>query len=538
MTHSLSAPRARPKRHKHVEEPIYTEMKPVNINTACDSPVAVPVSTTGSEQPHDEATFSNGSASQATMMGNQEQTSGPPLSGLESLPAEVRIHVLCNMSNLQTLGALLHASPIYYAQYRYNRKVILAQVIHSDLGDELFTDVYAAFRSRASKIGPRKGPNVNVTDFLSLYRAWRSPGGERPTPDMCSLDDLRWMACFHTSIVRPLVSRFVARALARKPGPSSVSSSDSASFLQSDIGDRELSGTESTRLLRALYRLETFCHLFGGSQYQSSAFMGQVFSPVFFSDFDPWEVEEICCVHDLVKDRYEKIVAEVRWEFDEKNPKFADDLSFEPQGSFAIERDYDGTPACPPASHLRGSAVHPLILYGRSADLTLSSTTEFLNGTIGRGGLRLALHMFTTETHNDLVALMEKSLSTIQHHFFTEASSMMAQWNRRDMARLRGLTDNRECIEQRREALTFVGDDSAQPPLAWVLLWGGKYSNLYGEYVPVELRRRGYVMWDEGRLDVKAAREYFARLWAESPELKEVKEDWPHMCDVFPPGSL
>ncbi|KAK7741689.1 hypothetical protein SLS53_004747 [Cytospora paraplurivora] len=502
MTHPLSAPRARPKSPKHVEEPIDTEMKTINVNTAYDSPVVVPVSTLGSEQPHDDATFGNGNAGQNSMMSNKEQASGPPRLTLESLPAELRIRVLCNMPNLQTLGALLHASPIYFAQYRQYRKSILAQVIHSDLGDELFTDVYAAFRSRASKIGPRKGPNSNVTDFLSLYRGWRSPHDERPTPDMCSLDDLRWMTCFHNSTVRPLVSRFVARALAQQPDHSSVSSSNPASFLQSDTGDRELSRTETTRLLRAFYRLEIFCHLFGGSQYESSLFLGDAISGLFFSNFDPWEVEEISCVYDLVKDRYDEIIAEVRWEFDEKHPKFADDLPFEPQApSFAIGRVY----------------------------------VDFLNGTIGRGGLRLAFHMFASETHDDLVALMEKSLNAVPHSFFREASSFIAQCNRR--CPYTGSPDDRDRAEQRREALTFTGDDSAQPPLAWVLLWGGKYSNLYGEYVPVELRRRGYVMWDEGRLDSEATREYFARLWAESPELKMSKKDWPHMRDIFAPGS-
>lgn len=143
--------------------------------------------------------------------------------------------------------------------------------------------------------------------------------------------------------------------------------------------------------------------------------------------------------------------------------------------------------------------------------------------------------MFTTKAHDGLVALMEKSLMTAQRDFFTEASSSIAQCDRRED--YTGRPDDRDRAEQRREALAFAGDDSAQPPLAWVLLWGGKYSNLYGGYVPAELRRAGYVMWDEGRLDVKATREYFARLWAESPELEMVKEDWPHMRDIFPPGS-
>lgn len=138
--------------------------------------------------------------------------------------------------------------------------------------------------------------------------------------------------------------------------------------------------------------------------------------------------------------------------------------------------------------------------------------------------------MFRTEEHEQLVGLMRRSFDKIQNDFFEEASSAVSQSDRRDED-----MNDRDNAEERREALIFSKDHSAQPPLAWVLLWSGKYSNLYGEYVPNELRRWAYVIWDERRLDAKAAKEYFVRLWTESPALNMVKEDWPWMQEMPEP---
>lgn len=136
------------------------------------------------------------------------------LKALEDLPAELRRRLLSSMPDLQTLASLIHSSPIYHAQYRLERKPILSQAILTELGEDVFVDVYAAFKSRRSQIGPRKGPNTNVTDFLVSYRQWRSTASSKTLPGLCSLDDLQSIAWFYTAVVSPLTSQFVAWALA------------------------------------------------------------------------------------------------------------------------------------------------------------------------------------------------------------------------------------------------------------------------------------------------------------------------------------
>lgn len=65
---------------------------------------------------------------------------------------------------------------------------------------------------------------------------------------------------------------------------------------------------------------------------------------------------------------------------------------------------------------------------------------------------------------------------------------------------------DRDEKQLRRDPMPFRGDGQPdelgpRPPRAWTLIWGEKYSNLYGDYVPENIRRWGYVMWDAARLE-------------------------------------
>lgn len=237
---------------------------------------------------------------------------------LEGLPAELRTRLLSSMPDLQTLASLIHASPIYYAQYRLDRKPLLSQILLTEIGEDGFVDVYAAFKSRPSKIGPRRGPNTNVTDFLASYKQWRSSISQKPPPELCSLGDLRWMTWFYTSTVKPLAAHFFSWALAN------LDSVPAKSKAQHPGAAEGLTRTEKKRLLRALYRFEIFCHLFGGAQCES--YIGMTVVRIFFSDMDfqPWEVEEMCCVYTFVKETFQETINDVRWDLDENNPRFAD----------------------------------------------------------------------------------------------------------------------------------------------------------------------------------------------------------------------
>uniref|UniRef100_UPI0020C2F5D1 hypothetical protein n=1 Tax=Salmonella enterica TaxID=28901 RepID=UPI0020C2F5D1 len=48
---------------------------------------------------------------------------------------------------------------------------------------------------------------------------------------------------------------------------------------------------------------------------------------------------------------------------------------------------------------------------------------------------------------------------------------------------------------------------------AWVLLWGGKYANIYGDYLPRGLNKWGHVMWDARRLAQAGVEESIFEQW-------------------------
>lgn len=237
---------------------------------------------------------------------------------LESLPAELRLRVLSNMPDLESLGSLIHASPVYLAQYRLDRESILSCFLDADMGREVLIDAIAAFRSQPSKAGPLTRPNSNVTDFLDLYGWWRYTRSPIAMLNSVSLADLRWIMCNHMSTVRPLASQVInmtftfltsaavyveswrAREESRASGPANV---------WPDLVSR----TERTRILRALYRLQIFCNLFGGQQYQS--FTCEEIQHMFFCQYDAWEVEEMNCVSEWIHEEWLNIVVAAGWDW-------------------------------------------------------------------------------------------------------------------------------------------------------------------------------------------------------------------------------
>jgi hypothetical protein len=129
---------------------------------------------------------------------------------------------------------------------------------------------------------------------------------------------------------------------------------------------------------------------------------------------------------------------------------------------------------------------------------------------------------FTITDRANLVSTMQKYMSVSIGHFLEdEAVGETAQWERRQVEQ-----SDRDEKQQRRDPLPFVGDNLAEPPLVWTLVWDGTYINLYGSYVQDCIRRWGYVMWEATRIEGTGARELLMRQW---------KEDWG---DIDPRDKL
>ena len=140
-----------------------------------------------------------------------------------------------------------------------------------------------------------------------------------------------------------------------------------------------------------------------------------------------------------------------------------------------------------------------------------------MTGTISRGLELLHAVCRTIKDHGHLVATMQANICHPSGHFLEdEALGDTTQYRRRQKRPC-----ERDEKQRRQDPMPFKGDGEPnehgpRPPLAWVLMWGETYSNLYGYYVPDTIRRWGYVMWDAARLEQIGAKGVLLQQWDEA----------------------
>ncbi|OHF01735.1 hypothetical protein CORC01_02926 [Colletotrichum orchidophilum] len=418
---------------------------------------------------------------------------------IESLPAELRFEILSWMPDLPSLQSAVHASPVLHAQYREHRNTILRLCLGREL-DGFYVDAHVHLMSRVSILGSPRGDGT-IAEFLHQYGLCLS--GSPGAPDMNSprAGDMRWMAGFHNSIARPFARLYSNWALANLESAATSGSTMTGMMRSPDTRAQygtALSRSEEIRLFRAIYRYESFHHLFGRNQgRRRGGFRFYTINELFCCLFNPWEVEAIGCVDEFVRNKYTDIFKQVKDDLDPKNPKFRQSNGvLNPNGSFCLETEWD----------------------------------DWMEGTVSRG-LQTAVRMFTISNHELLLVKMERALTTQQQDddSLKKTLSAIAQVGRRDVSDT--FPDPRDRAEQRRDEMAFEGDAAPPdaPPFAWVLLWNGIYSNAYGEYVPESLIRTGYVFWDERRWIDEGAKNFVLKQWEGNPSYVEAilaDRDW------------
>ncbi|EIT82871.1 hypothetical protein AO1008_10942 [Aspergillus oryzae 100-8] len=375
---------------------------------------------------------------------------------VEDLPPEVRHHLL-SMLELETLW-----------QYLSARRRLLCSGLETTLRSAT-SDACAVYQSRLVDFShSRTKEKVNM--FLQSYQDQRDTSLHSVPSEMANVDELVDVAAFYFSIVKPLAQYYTRWTL----GNLAIETDKPRS-------DEPLSKMEETRLIRALYRFQLCCNLFGMGLHKSS-FDSVEIGTIFLDLFEPWEVEEISCIYTFAKERYNQIFNDIRWNVHEENPKFEGQRPPTPEGAFDLDNSW-----------IRDS---------------------LLKGTISRGLDLLHMVIFEIKDHTHLVTTMQQHISWPTGNFLEgEALGESAQFQRRQEH-----PSNRDLRQERRDPLPFQGDEvpdpnGVHPPLAWTLIWRGSYSNLYGYYVQDIIRRWGYVMWHATRLDYTGAKELLARQW-------------------------
>lgn len=269
---------------------------------------------------------------------------------LENLPSELRSQVLCSIGDLRTLRSLVRSSPTYHEQYRLDRDNILKHCLESEL-DGFYIDAFATVRSRVRKLGPKRTDEV-ITTFLGSYRQWLSGPCDSlaaaANAMSISCSDIHWLCSFHLSVTLPLAEFFcnwTYTNLTRAAASSENAVQDEPAVTQKmDLS--VISNSERIRIMRALYRCETYYHLFGrnkGSRF--GGFRDSEIAEIFFNIFQPWEAEETGCIDLFIQTEYTHVFNEVKADLHPESPRFDDQRDGrgpEPDGSYELDIFWDG----------------------------------------------------------------------------------------------------------------------------------------------------------------------------------------------------
>ncbi|KAI9155008.1 hypothetical protein HJFPF1_07570 [Paramyrothecium foliicola] len=369
-------------------------------------------------------------------------------SRLEEVPFDIQYLILLALDSIDDLSALVHASPIYHQHYHAQRQFWLRHCLWKTLGRTL-VDAYTVNLSSPCEFRKERTPD-KIEELIAEYEARRLVSTEE-IYELSTIEELVDIAKFYISVVRPFVQEYVAWARTNLQG------------LRNPLA---LSRIEEKRVVRGLYRFQLFCNVFGQLPAHSRgrhAGSGSGLRSELFKTIEPWEIEEIACINKFVERKYEAVFDKVQQDLHPDNPRFDSGRGlYTPEGAFDLGH--------------------------------YSVQREYLRNGIASLGLSHLLATIRTQEHNQLVDLTASNLV----HGDDWMYDVLCEYNQ-DRRREANYSD-RDKAQDNREPLPFTGDGDSAPPLAWVTIWRGTYSNLYGTHIPEVLHTWGYVMWDADRL--------------------------------------
>lgn len=410
---------------------------------------------------------------------------------VENLPPEVR-HEFLTTLDLSSLRNMVHASPVFYRQYVLERRSILSLCLERTLGRTVL-DAYWVYQTARSSKFPSITNDETISNFRQAYMHQQAT---------CSYSILRksitenlavGIAAFHYSTIDPIMQLYIPHALGAL-----------AEETGRVIDQEPLSQVEQARLIRGLYRFQLCCNLFTMANFPESSTLSRNGRTMriltdYISLLEPWEIEEMVCIYSFAKEQLQHILEAV-WQCTtgdgaERRPRKV------PEAGDGYDLGDAGMLA--PSSVSLESIL--LISY-----CTPAIRTTVLKITISQG--LPILHAILTMDDEYLSALIWSSVVWFGGSFLEDTILSKAAQRRRhrDDAGSRG--DN----QKRPDHMPFLGDNELCPPLAWTMLWNESYSKLHGEYIPDEIRRWGYVMWDAARLERVGAARLLERQWKET----------------------
>lgn len=417
----------------------------------------------------------------STMKGSPSHPQNPSLtledaqepSRLEQLPSELRRYLLATL-DLDQLKSLIKSSPTFYQQYRHDQRFILGRILDRELG-LLAVDAYSVHLTSLFKFDPHH-PKDAVTQSLKHYQRLRSSSSFSLLEQELTANEMNDMATFYLSFIQPFTEMYKAWALSKAAEAPSIS--------ETGAPDAPLSFTEQLRIMRALYRFQLWCSMFGCPR---PAIDEVDLLDMFFGLYEPWEVDEINSVYEFAKNGF---LTDLCWETDTRGTHI-----FAAADGFHIEFDSDYPWAQDEPrgeDHMKVKCTCKFNSLPMPSKMYVSQLTPL---PVVRGIEMLpATSTRVTALYTSLINSINECYYSCDDHLLDVVLRRATQQNRRIM-----YPSARDQRERDKEPSPFRGDDPAQPPVAWTHTWEGKYSNLFGGFIPDTAVEWGLVMWDEAR---------------------------------------
>lgn len=258
-------------------------------------------------------------------------------SGLESLPAEVRRHILSVM-DLPRLKALVRASPTYHQQYRLDRRYLLNAALQVALGS-VSLDAYITQKAMAL-------PEAAHESLSGLLDTWeeRLPHSSSFQLGTIPDDEVVNMVSFYLQTAAPVAKYYVKQALKN---------------LDEQVGDvshrlpsqPEPSNIEWQRCLQAAYRFQLLCCAVKSTRLiRGRLDVLEGLAERLFYTPEPWEGEGLLSLYQFAEAVYEDIFDDIAADLHPDNPRFDNqDRPPTPDGAFELAEFSD---ACKPESNL------------------------------------------------------------------------------------------------------------------------------------------------------------------------------------------
>lgn len=255
----------------------------------------------------------------------------------EGIPTELRIAILLRISELNSFYNLILASPAYYQTYLCAQTSILRSLIFWQYRHVHITEAVAAISTEGLPAHDERNVDI-VEDLLNQRRINLNLTNEslllklQPTPAEDYIELFQLYREFH----------YVLQLFCRTaPCPPWMESNK----WQNEVLPLQLSDVEKARVLRALYRLQTYCNVYGPNvQYDPNPPKRK--KPVMsrdtdkqpmtrrwrivdypemwrtlFSTMPPWELDELICIWKWARTPYVGIFAEIADDVSEHGPR-------------------------------------------------------------------------------------------------------------------------------------------------------------------------------------------------------------------------